>query len=359
MLNADLSKKVQEYKISLNATNNELSRTRDELMVEKLKSSELRRALNIMNLQCTDFFNSYMLNLQKCIERTDLEITMPGVGTSSAAANCTSRPNKQLATETNALNLLNTIQEESAFDNQFLDNENIVASTPLITNSPRHPPSPSLLEEEEVAGPSSLVMSPRNLISTPERSSTFSRMSKQRDNDETSSEEEFELSVIDEGMLTSVTKIQKDITRRQSLSVSDESSAEELMNESRETEDVTEKSVANLSLTNFPIRELHINLTKTSVPTTVIKQYKESFIPSQQIADHQDESTETKENIREESVDTTTSTNSSLSMIKGRRKRPALVEIPRRSTGRPKRKARQLVATLAEVPLNRKMRRSK
>lgn len=69
ILNGDLSKKVQEFKIALNATNKELVATRNELMSEKLKSSELRRAIMVMNGQCINFFNGYMKNLQDCIER--------------------------------------------------------------------------------------------------------------------------------------------------------------------------------------------------------------------------------------------------------------------------------------------------
>lgn len=69
ILNGDLSKKVQEFKIAINATNKELIVTRNELMNEKLKSSELRRALLVMNGQYMNFFNGYMKNLQDCIER--------------------------------------------------------------------------------------------------------------------------------------------------------------------------------------------------------------------------------------------------------------------------------------------------
>jgi hypothetical protein len=35
------------------------------------------------------------------------------------------------------------------------------------------------------------------------------------------------------------------------------------------------------------------------------------------------------------------------------------VEVPRRSTGRPKRKARLLIKSFSEPPINRKMRRSR
>lgn len=68
-LNGDLSRKVQEFKISMNATNKELTSVRQELLKEKLKTSELRRALMQMNGQVTSFFTGYMNNLQTCIER--------------------------------------------------------------------------------------------------------------------------------------------------------------------------------------------------------------------------------------------------------------------------------------------------
>lgn len=69
MLNNDLSKKIQEVKIGLNATNKELITVRNELMAEKLISSELRRTLLTVNGQCLQFFNGYYANIQKCSER--------------------------------------------------------------------------------------------------------------------------------------------------------------------------------------------------------------------------------------------------------------------------------------------------
>lgn len=305
-----------------------------------------------------------MLNLQKCIERTDLEITMPDAGlqtdrfdvagTSSAVLTGSglSRPNKQLPNEQNIPNLLNTIQEESAFDNRFLENEDIVASTPLVSNIPGLQLSASLLEEEEEATDPSLVIPPRKQTSTPKRSSNLPRTSTQRIYDETSSEEELKLDEIDQKIRQNVTQ-RPNVTQRQNVTVI---SCEvlEVTEESREVEatEEAEESLADLSVTNFPLKELHINMTKTQIPSAAIKQYKEAFIASHSIADV------SKENEREESVETTTSATST-STTRGRRKRAMSVDAPRRSTGRPKRKARQLVASLAEGPLNRKMRRSK
>jgi hypothetical protein len=394
MLNADLSKKVQEFKIAVNATNKELIIVRNELMAEKLKSSELRRALNIMNGQCTNFFNAYMLNLQKCIERTDLQITIPGdfqadpniASTSgqSAPQNIPlSRPTKfPQPVDPNVPNILHTIIEDTG-DTRFLVDDPIIASTPFVptvnTNQNRLSQFLEEEEEDEVTTPTPRVSIPKRSLTAATRSSAATRPSRNRILDETSSEEEME----------AVTFVQhsRNITRRQNITV--DLSVEEEEDESRIDDTVVvannhqDQENLNETVSNYLIKDVQINVEKCDVSISSIDTFKACFVPPEEAAPEPEPepiniNTEAvKENInvnsRAVSIDsalsttshaTTATTTSSLgtslsTTSKVPRKRKAISEIPRRSTGRPKRKARMAFSTLAEAPLNRKMRRSK
>lgn len=150
-LNTDLSKKVQEFKINFNAANKELLKTRNELMLEKLKSSELRRTLLMINGQMSQFLNGYITSMQSCIDTTDLEVTLPcqlsnekspqliernGVENQSAMSfRPASKTQEQVPFDTSRVNLLHTICEENSEENvlsRFSVNDPVVASTPFL-----------------------------------------------------------------------------------------------------------------------------------------------------------------------------------------------------------------------------------
>lgn len=435
-------------------------------MSEKLKSSELRRALNIMNSQCTDFFNAYMMNLQKCIQRTDLEITMPGdlpadhnrAGTSSAITQgpIPSRPAKvQQLNDTNGpiTNILNTIMEESVVNTRFQVDDPLVSSTPLV---------PSVLRDiqnllptpEEVAEETSTAASvSETFVATPKRASSGARPSIHQVSEETSSEDELG-NVTVRGNSRVFSRNQNN-TRRQNITADlrqDEETIneaetineEEIINEEESTVDVVDTAdvtQVDLSISKYPLKELSVNINKLNPTISILDCYRKSFAaprPEERLEEDEDEPGEenVRENTREVSVDSTLSTTSyastaastskattsskqsrrALRIIPRRskdrpkrkavqvlesddesndesdanepenfkenvretsvessmsttstattnskvsRKRKALTDIPRRSTGRPKRKARMQISSLAETPLNRKMRRSK
>lgn len=87
LLNRDLSSKVQEFKLLLNASNGELGLLRDNLMQEKIKSSELRRTLRVMHAKFTIFYGDYAQLMKRCVETTDLDLTLTNeAGTSEGRA---------------------------------------------------------------------------------------------------------------------------------------------------------------------------------------------------------------------------------------------------------------------------------
>lgn len=372
MLNADLSKKVQEFKMAVNAADKELIRTRNELMAEKLKSSELRRALHIMNSQCTDFLNAYMMNLQKCIERTDLEITMPGATQTnhiiSDGAGCSSDVNQGAIQfrpirvhQPNETNILNTIHEETGIETRFDVNGSMVSSTPLTQAVLRdtqnlQPPGPYYPEKDgETSTAATRNPTPKRL-SLPKKTSRGTLPLTHRMSEDSSSEEEEEL----HEKAQDVTRRQNN-TRRQNVTV-------ELCRE--DCEEVTDVSQAELSISKYQLKELTVNVTKVQATSSTLNRYAKAFIssPKEVSVTIEDKREEVKENIRESSIESTLTTASfasfatsvsSSQISRVTRKRKAVSEVPRRSTGRPKRKARLVIATLAEKPINRKMRRSK
>jgi hypothetical protein len=389
-LNADLSKKVQEIKIANNATNNELIRTRNELMAEQLKCSELRRAINVMNQQCSDFFNAYMLNLRKCIEKTDLGITMPAqMNDTQDAAGCSSSSTGQGAiifrpmrmhqpneTNLNLPNILNTIVEESTVDAQFHLNDPIVASTPFISTVLRD--SQNIIQLPRAFFPEKESETIEMVAPTPKRSSLPKllsqgvRLSKQRISEDTSSEEETTLPEQEKTYVTA-----RNNTRRENIAVNLSQDDDDSIQDLNQEETIAEVSQAELSISEYPLKELTVNVTKIQATTSSLSTYTKSFIlPQPQVLPVpnkivlEDKQDEIKENIRAASIESSTSSsmsNFSISTVasstsqvsKASRKRKAVSEIPRRSTGRPKRKARPVFASLVEKPLNRKLRRSK
>ena len=77
LLNADLSKKVQEYKVLFNASSKENGLIGAELMNEKMKTSDLRRALMAVNSHFNRFRSEYDSAINRCQSATELELTMP------------------------------------------------------------------------------------------------------------------------------------------------------------------------------------------------------------------------------------------------------------------------------------------
>lgn len=87
LLNRDLSGKVQEFKLGLNAANCEITLLREQLMQEKIKSSELRRTLRVMHGKFTIFYGDYATLMKRCVENTDLDLALtPEAGTSDGRA---------------------------------------------------------------------------------------------------------------------------------------------------------------------------------------------------------------------------------------------------------------------------------
>lgn len=77
-INSDLSKKIQQLKIELNSSVKELNNTRNELIEEKRKFSELRRLFFTANSHCVSYFNSYFSTIQLVNEiGEDLNFTLP------------------------------------------------------------------------------------------------------------------------------------------------------------------------------------------------------------------------------------------------------------------------------------------
>lgn len=95
LLNRDLSGKVQEFKLMLNAANCEVALLRENLMTEKIKSSELRRTLRVMHGKFTIFYGDYADLMRRCVEHTDLDLALsPEAGTSDDRALLFKPPSK-------------------------------------------------------------------------------------------------------------------------------------------------------------------------------------------------------------------------------------------------------------------------
>lgn len=85
MLNRDLSNKVQEFKVAVNAVNSEINLLRDDLMREKIKSSELRRTLRVLHEKFTFFYGDYAAIMKRCVENTDLDLAVTSEGENQAS----------------------------------------------------------------------------------------------------------------------------------------------------------------------------------------------------------------------------------------------------------------------------------
>lgn len=95
LLNRDLSSKVQEFKLGLNAANCEIALLRDNLMQEKIKGSELRRTLRVMHGKFTIFYGDYAALMKRCVENTDLDLTVTNeLGAGEARAHLYKPPSR-------------------------------------------------------------------------------------------------------------------------------------------------------------------------------------------------------------------------------------------------------------------------
>lgn len=313
MLNVDLSKKIQEFKLSLNAANREMNAMRNELMEEQVKSSELRRALMVLNGQCSNFFNGYITNLQACMERTDLSLTLPGATTPGGptVAGSAETPEaiffRAVSRFPNPLdpsrhNTLDTINEEIGDENRFTArNSNVVASTPF-ENRP-------LFEIQNL--PSTSSRQPVASV-TPKRPSEPHASSTQR--------------------------------------LSDESSPEgSPLQRVRHSEEMDESQDSIRPQT----KTLSVKAIDVQPSVKQIELFKQSF--------EKDESDGEAASVQSSSVDGygSSSTESSTKGKKLKRKvRAKAKEVRRRSNERPKRKARIAVGSMAERKVGSKLRRS-
>lgn len=147
-LNVDLSKKVQDLKVELTAVNKELFTIRNDLMTEKVKSSELRKCILTLHGHSTQYFDGFFNSIQSFAQKTDLEMTIPGHHHHSNSSTAVTpavvrsqRPALRVPEEQYISNrLLNTICEESQDENRFsLDGSpSIVSSTPMVAAGSVH-----------------------------------------------------------------------------------------------------------------------------------------------------------------------------------------------------------------------------
>lgn len=321
LLNVDLSKKIQEFKINLNAANREMNAMRNDLMEEQLKSSELRRALMVLNGQCSNFFNVYIANLQACMERTDLSLTLPGATTPGAptAAGSAETPEAIILRNLSRFahpfdpsrqNTLDTINEEISDENRFMaTNNNVVASTPF-QNYP-------LLEIQNLQPTSSRQAA---ASATPKRPSEAHAPS----------------------------------TRR----ISDESSPEgSPLQRVRHSEEMEEAQPSSSSSSMVAGLTKRVSVKAIDVQPTAeqIECFKKSF----DIHDSADETF----SVESSSVDygsscSTESKESNKGKKQKRKIRAKPKEVRRRSNERPKRKARTAIGSMAERTVKSKLRRS-
>jgi hypothetical protein len=83
MINADLSKKIQQLKVELNGFKQENSVIRREVLDERAKAVEYRQLFTTMNSHCIHFINNYVNSMQQINENNASLIDgIPGIQTS-------------------------------------------------------------------------------------------------------------------------------------------------------------------------------------------------------------------------------------------------------------------------------------
>lgn len=400
MLNCDLSKKVQEYKINFNAATKEVLTLRRELMVEKLATSELRQTLLMVNGQITQHFNAYMKTLRRCVERTNLQVTLPFMeagGSPNFVAEAStahtsqvpkvfrpaSKPQDQEIFDSNRNNLLNTICEETNDESRFSINDPNVASTPFpeLHQGRREVNvqlSPDRGSDFETAGASNEL---------PRGSEAVTNTSlEETDGNRAADLEESSTSIVDETPKRSTAAAAPLLARR----ISQDSSPEpEDNDESNEDQSVIDTAQPDTSLDEPKIIQCTVKVTAIDLNKSQLELYKKSFetdkstdegdkveesqgdagsdagnvsateteVTEDVISDADTEFTDDTMSIAGKS--TTYQESDRVSESSNKRKRKVKEMLPRRSTGRPKRKVRLAIASLAEKSLISKLRRSK
>jgi len=81
MINADLSKKIQQLKVELSAIMHENSEVKRQMLEERAKAAEYRQFFTTMNNHCITFINTYVNSMQQINEKDDSLINnIPGMG---------------------------------------------------------------------------------------------------------------------------------------------------------------------------------------------------------------------------------------------------------------------------------------
>lgn len=380
-LNVELSKKVQEFKFIVSATNKELVATRNELMSEKLKTSEFRRTILAVNSQACHFVNSYIHSVQRLAQQTNLDLTMPDINLRGSWSPATipadvqepttsQQPMRKYQqpsdyTDMNPDNILNTIcetsHEETTSNSPFVHLELNAASTPFQRSVPTFPTSQMfkkssraielLSELAEVADAQENDSHHRISDQTPHR--PLGLAPKRKLPDEGSYMEEDSASVIEDSTKETVDQAEETEDPAEEM----EDPAREIQEPADETEDPVEEAEDPVEETeaiertkNCRVEVLRMNLEEKMVKSYVAK-YLESSEADSDSGETQGEASGME---TDETVDSRSSTKKTSRGLKRKRK-----SLPRRSTGRPKRKARLVVGSLAEKSLGKKLRRSK
>jgi hypothetical protein len=311
---------------------------------------------------------------------------------------------EQDAIDDNIPNVLHTIMEETAATNVF-ESEALVTSTPFLREESIQEESEidstgPALQNQSIASPSpARSASRRNSSSDSSQNTSVKRRTRspeparpvrQRVIVDTSSEDE--LDAPSPMRLPSVSRRQNiaaNLTQdeeslgeqtEETLRPSNDTSVDGTLQESKEQtlEKSTEMIAEEFSLSDLskiPLKECSINFVKCPSTPTTISNFTKTFIKNPPVTE-ENEASETENSQEnkapEESSDddddlesvTSVATSASYASIssnatsKSSYKRKA-AEVPRRSTGRPKRKARMLVTSFSEPSINRKMRRSR
>lgn len=355
------------------------------------------------------------------MERTDLNISLPlslNQDQTFAASSSTQNPivfRPPVQPILNSSNLLNTILEESLAENVSVSpSPPMVFSTPVVQNeyeaetrrvgnelmtsqSPlQSPPRRSKRFSSKTSSPSSVRLSAparrpkRSVLDdtssddepiSPEKNSFVSRRRKKVSVDLTEDEDNEETSNVSQSEAFNTT-VQTHVDTHDvsnevpsdahDASYATHSNAHDASILSREKDHVTsEIPITEVSISQNPLRTVLVNVTKLITTPNTTNRYKKIFhakTPEEILIESDDDERENRAGndsfASNSSQATTTSCSTATSytsstVLRASRKIKATSDVPRRSTGRPKRKARPLVASLAEKKLNRKMRRSK
>lgn len=80
MINADLSKKIQDLKVELNVYKHENAKISREVLEERAKAAECRQHFQTMNRHCINFINTYVNTIQTISENDESLIAgIPGL----------------------------------------------------------------------------------------------------------------------------------------------------------------------------------------------------------------------------------------------------------------------------------------